>query len=51
MFSLLGLSREQVETLRSEHAVYLVGSGRINVAGLFPANLDLVARAIVAVGG
>ena len=51
MFSLLGLSREQVETLRSDHAVYLVGSGRINVAGLFPANLGRVARAIVAVGG
>lgn len=51
MFSLLGVSREQVETLRSDHAVYLVGSGRINVAGLSSANLEQVAKAIVAVGG
>ena len=51
MFSLLGVSREQVETLRSDHAVYLVGSGRINVAGLSSANLDQVAKAIAAVGG
>ena len=51
MFSLLGITREQVDALRTEHAVYLVGSGRINVAGLAPENLDLVARAIVAVGG
>ena len=51
MFSLLGVTREQVDALREDHAVYLVGSGRINVAGLAPDNLDLVARAIVAVGG
>lgn len=51
MFSLLGITKEQVETLRDQHGVYLVGSGRINVAGLAPANLEQVARALVAVGG
>ena len=33
MFALLGLSVEQVARLREEHAVYVVGKGRINVAG------------------
>ena len=28
-------SREQVETLREKYAIYIVGSGRINVAGLY----------------
>ena len=51
MFSLLGISKEQVADLRDEHGVYLVGSGRINVAGLAPDNLERVARAIAAVGG
>jgi aspartate/tyrosine/aromatic aminotransferase len=51
MFSLLGITQAQVASLREEHGIYLVGSGRINVAGLSTANLDVVARAIVAVGG
>ena len=33
MFALLGLSADQVARLRDEHAVYVVGHGRINVAG------------------
>jgi len=34
MFSLLPLSGEQVATLRKDHAVYMAGSGRANLAGL-----------------
>ncbi|TIR45751.1 MAG: aminotransferase class I/II-fold pyridoxal phosphate-dependent enzyme, partial [Mesorhizobium sp.] len=34
MFSRLGLTEAQVERLRTEHAVYMVGDSRINVAGL-----------------
>jgi len=34
MFSLLPLSPEQVGTLRKDHAVYMAGSGRANLAGL-----------------
>ncbi|MGH6916078.1 MAG: aromatic amino acid transaminase, partial [Geminicoccaceae bacterium] len=34
MFSLIGASPEQVERLRDEHAVHMIGSGRINIAGL-----------------
>jgi aspartate aminotransferase len=51
MFSFTGLSREQVDRLREEHGVYLVGSGRINVAGLNEENLDRVCAAVAAVMG
>jgi aspartate/tyrosine/aromatic aminotransferase len=49
MFALLGLSADQVARLRDEFAVYLVGRGRINVAGLTPANLDHVVASVKAV--
>lgn len=49
MFALLGLSAHQVARLRDEHAVYVVGKGRINVAGFTPANLDPFADALAAV--
>lgn len=49
LFSYLPLSPEQVETLRQEHAVYLLRSGRLCVAGLTRTNIDYVAQAIVAV--
>ncbi|MGI9428084.1 MAG: aromatic amino acid transaminase [Bythopirellula sp.] len=51
MFSFSGLAKEQVEVLREKHAIYIVGSGRINVAGLTPSNIDYVAEAISNVVG
>lgn len=51
MFSFSGLTKVQVAALQSEHAIYAVGSGRINVAGLTPANIDRVAECIGAVVG
>ena len=51
MFSFTGLTKDQVETLREQFAIYIVGSGRINVAGLTPANVERVAEAIGAVIG
>ena len=51
MFALLGLSADQVTRLREEFAVYVVGKGRINVAGLTPANLDHVVASVKAVLG
>ena len=42
-------SAEQVARLRDEFAVYVVGRGRINVAGLTPANLPHVVAAVKAV--
>lgn len=49
MFSYSGLNAEQVRRLRDEYAIYIVGSGRINVAGLTEDNLDRVCTAIAAV--
>jgi aspartate/tyrosine/aromatic aminotransferase len=51
MFALLGLTTDQVSRLRDEHAVYVVGRGRINVAGLTEANLATVVEALAAVIG
>lgn len=49
MFSYTGLSAAQVDRLRAEHGVYLVGSGRLCVSGLTEANVGHVAQAVAAV--
>ena len=49
MFSLLGLSADQVRRLKEDHAVYVVGGGRVNVAGITQRNLEPACRAIAAV--
>ena len=49
MFSYTGFGGEQVDRMRSEHAVYLIRSGRMCVAGLNGGNVDRTARAIAAV--
>jgi len=49
MFSFTGLTKEQVERLQAEFAIYAVSSGRINVAALNDKNLPVVAKAIAAV--
>ncbi|TGT73184.1 aspartate/tyrosine/aromatic aminotransferase [bacterium M00.F.Ca.ET.159.01.1.1] len=49
MFSRLGLTEAKVERLRTEHAVYMVGDSRINVAGLPEVGMDDLAKAIVSV--
>ena len=49
MFALLGLTTQQVARLKDEHGVYVVGRGRINVAGFTAANLDLFADALAEV--
>jgi aspartate/tyrosine/aromatic aminotransferase len=46
MFSLLDMTTEQVTRLREESAIYLVGAGRVNVAGLTSTNLQPVCTAI-----
>ena len=46
MFSYSGLTPEQVQALRERHSVYIVGSGRINVAGMTEANMDYLCEAI-----
>ena len=49
MFSLLGLTSEQVDILREEYAIYLPSSGRINIAGLSDNNLQHVVTSIAKV--
>ena len=49
MFSYTGLSAAQVDRLRDEHAVYLVRSGRMCVAGLSTQNVERTAAAFAAV--
>lgn len=46
MFSYTGLSPEQVKHLRERHSVYMVSSGRANVAGIDATRLALLADAI-----
>lgn len=50
MFSRLGATPEQVERLRAEHGIYMVGDSRLNIAGLNRATVPVLARAILAVG-
>ena len=49
MFSTLPLSQAQAEALRSDHAVYLMNSGRINIAGANRDNIPRLAEAILKV--
>lgn len=51
MFSLIGATPAQVDVLREEHGVYVVGDGRMNVAGLTADNIPTVARGLAAVLG
>jgi aromatic-amino-acid transaminase len=51
MFSYTGLAAAQVDRLREEHAVYLIRSGRMCVAGLNGANVERAAEAMAAVIG
>ncbi len=49
MFCFLGISKEQVEQLKKDAGVYMVGSSRINVAGITADNVEHLASSIVAV--
>lgn len=49
MFSFSGLDKDQVARLRKEYAIYIVGSGRINVAGMTGDNMDRLCTAIASV--
>ena len=49
MFAYTGLTKEQVQKMRDESAVYCTLDGRISVAGLNRDNVAYVAAAIHAV--
>ncbi len=46
MFSLLGIDRGDVETLRRERHIYMIEDSRINIAGLNDDNLEVVASSV-----
>lgn len=46
MFSFSGLTDEQVRFLREKKSIYIVGGGRINVAGITLSNLDYLCASI-----
>ena len=49
MFSFSGLTKEQVHQLRDKYSIYIVDSGRINVAGMTADNMDRLCEAIKSV--
>ncbi|GGD50772.1 aromatic amino acid transaminase [Croceicoccus pelagius] len=49
LFAMLPLSKEQIQSLRDDHAIYMAGSGRINVAGLTMGNIDKFIAAVAEV--
>lgn len=46
MFAMLPLAKEQIDRLRTEHGIYMAGSGRINIAGLTMASLPRFVAAL-----
>ena len=46
MFSRLGLTEAQVNILRDQHGIYMVGDSRINIAGLNAKTVPILAKAI-----
>lgn len=49
MFSRLGLTEAQVDVLRKDHGIYMVGDSRINIAGLNAKTVPILARAVASV--
>ena len=49
MFSFLGVNKDQIQTLISDYAIYLVNSSRINVASINESNIDYLADSVAAV--
>ncbi|MDJ0653388.1 MAG: amino acid aminotransferase [Xanthomonadales bacterium] len=49
MFSMLGLDKAQIDRLREEFHIYIVGSSRINVAGVNESTMDYLADSIAEV--
>ena len=50
MFSRLGATPEQVERLKTEHGIYMVGDSRLNIAGLNATTVPILAKAVIDVG-
>lgn len=51
MFAMLPLDKDQIAAIRADHAVYMAGSGRINIAGLTTDNIGTFVDALAKVSG
>ncbi|WP_375174289.1 aromatic amino acid transaminase [Pseudooceanicola sp.] len=51
MFSRMGATPEQIASLREDHGIYMVGDGRMNLAGLSREDIPRLAKAIALVCG
>lgn len=49
MFCFLGITPQQVDALKKDYGIYMVGSSRINVAGITRENVEYLAESIAAV--
>ena len=46
MFSFSGINVEDVKKLKSRHSIYIVESGRINIAGITSKNINYISECI-----
>jgi aspartate/tyrosine/aromatic aminotransferase len=51
MFCFLGITEAEVDRLKKDFGIYMVGSSRINVAGITPDNVQYLAESIAQVTG
>lgn len=49
MFSFLGISPVQIERLKNDFSIYMVGSSRVSIAGLNHSNIDYFAQSVATV--
>jgi aspartate aminotransferase len=49
MFSFLGIDKDAINTLKNDYSIYIVGSSRVNVAGVNEANADYLAESLATV--
>lgn len=49
MFSMLGLTVDQVQRLKKDYSVYMVNSSRVNIAGISEDNIDYLTDSVLAV--
>jgi len=50
MFSVTGLNSDQIDTLRIDHGIYMIGGGRVNVAGLKESDIPRLVDCFLAAG-
>ena len=49
MFSVIGFTPDQMASLKSDHGIYAVGDGRINIAGMQKQHIDYIAKSVASV--